>query len=276
MFGLPDGRVLICSDNSLRLLSLSLDIVRQQEAPNHGTCSNLRIRLSPSRNTLLLSIRAEHSSYLELLNAQTLAALSNWTEDQGAGAISSETAAFSDHWLVGYCGVPVDLCLRRFGEDWQPMRMHGLDLDTRMDKRSRIAVSFVSNDVLTIKQNVTTVTTVSGEVLFQIALPKGHYLLSPVNSASGERFAVIEGQLRGLRSEPLDMYPFESHDRALVYSIKGRRAIFSLKLKGTSPWTPWNIHEDVLAISPDGTSLAVLSDSLLTIYTLPKDSKRQH
>jgi hypothetical protein len=274
LLGLPDGRVLICSDNSLRLLSPSLDIVRQQEAPNHGTCSNLRTRLSPSGNTLLLSIRSEHSRYLELLNAQTLAALSNWTEDQGIGAVSSETAAFSDHWMAGYCGVPADLCLRRFGEDWQPLRMHGLD--TRMDKRSRIPVSFVGDDVLTIGSNVTTVATVSGEELFQITLPKGHYLLPPVTSAGGERFAVIEGQLRGLTSEPPDMYPFPSHDRALVYSIKDRRAIFSLKLKGTSPWTPWNIHDDVLAFSPDGTSLAVLSDSLLTVYTLPKDSKSQH
>jgi hypothetical protein len=274
LLGLPDGRVLICNDNSLRLLSLSLDIVRQQDAPNHGTCSNLRIQLSPSRNTLLLSIHAEHSRYLELLNAQTLAALSNWSEDQGIEVVSSETAAFSDHWLVGYCGVPVDLCLRRFGEDWHPLRIHGLD--TRMDKRSRIPVSFVRDDVLTIGSKVTTVATVSGEVLFQITLPKGHYLLSPVTSAGGERFAVIEGQLRGLTSEPLDMYPFPSNDRALVYSIKDRHAIFSLKLKGTSPWTPWNIHEDVLAFSPDGTSLAVLSDSLLTVYTLPKDSKSQH
>jgi hypothetical protein len=274
LFGLPDGRVLICSDNSLRLLSVSLDIVREQELPNHGTCVSLGHQLSPSKNTLLLSIRAEHSRHLELLNVQTFAALSDWTEEQGRGAISNETAAFSDHWLVGYCGVPADLCLRRIGEDWHPIRITGLD--TRMDKRQRIPVSFVSDDVLAIGRGVTTVATVSGDVLFQITLPKGHYLLPPVTSAGEQRFAIIEGRLRGLRSEPLDMYPFGSNDRVLVYSIKDRRAIFSLKLKGTSPWTPWNVHEHFLAVSPDGTSLAMFSDSLLAVYTLPKDSKSQH
>ena len=274
LFGLPDGRVLICSDNSLRLLSVSLDIVREQELPNHGTCGSLRLLLSPSKNTLLLSIRAEHSRHLELLNVQTFAALSNWREEQGRGDISSETAAFSDHWLAGYCGVPADLCLRRIGEEWHPIRITGLD--TRMDKRQRVPVSFVSNDVLAIQRGVTTVATVSGDVLFKITLPKEHYLLAPVTSAGEQRFAVIEGRLRGLRSEPLDMYPFGSNDRALVYSIKDRRAIFSLKLKGTSPWTPWNIHEHFLAVSPDGTSLAIFSDSLLTVYPLPKDSESQH
>jgi len=170
--------------------------------------------------------------------------------------------------------VPAGLCLRRIGEDWHPIRITGLD--TRMDKQQRIPVSFVSDDALAITRGVTTVASVSGDVLFQIMLPKGHYLLPPVTSAGEQRFAVIECRLRGLRSEPLDMYPFGSNDRALVYSIKDRRAIFSLKLTGTSPWTPWNIHENFLAVSPDGTSFAMLSDGFLTVYTLPKDSKNQH
>jgi len=274
LFGLPDGRVLLCSDNSLRLLSSTLDMVREQEIPNHGTCVDLMLQLSPSTHTLLLSIRAEHSHHLELLNTQTFAVLSSWTEEQGRGAISNEIAAFSDHWQVGHCGVPAGLCLRRIGEDWHPIRITGLD--TRMDKQQRIPVSFVSDDALAITRGVTTVASVSGDVLFQIMLPKGHYLLPPVTSAGEQRFAVIECRLRGLRSEPLDMYPFGSNDRALVYSIKDRRAIFSLKLTGTSPWTPWNIHENFLAVSPDGTSFAMLSDGFLTVYTLPKDSKNQH
>jgi hypothetical protein len=276
LFGLPEGKVLICTDNSLRLLSASLDTVREQELPNHGTCVNVGLQLSPSKHTLGLTIRAnaEHSRHLELFNVQTFTALSNWTAGLGAGAISHETAAFSDHWVVGYCGVPADFCTRRFDEDWHPI--HIIGLDTRMDTRHRIPVSFVSDDVLAIgRDGVTTVATVSGDLLFQIRLPKGHYLLPPIASAGQQRFAVIEGRLRGLRSEPLDMYPFGSNDRALVYSIKNRRAIFSLKLKGTSPWTPRNIHEEFLAVSPDGRSLAVVSDGLLNVYTLPSDDTSQ-
>jgi hypothetical protein len=145
-----------------------------------------------------------------------------------------------------------------------------------VDERQHTLVSFVSENVLAIGRGVTTVATVSGDVLFQITLPKGHYLLPPVTSAGEQRFAVIEERLSGLRSEQLDLYPFGSNDRALVYSVKDRRAIFSLKLKRTSPWTPWNIHEHFLALSPDGTSLAMLSDSLLSVFMLPVDDKSEH
>jgi hypothetical protein len=87
---------------------------------------------------------------------------------------------------------------------------------------------------------------------------------------------MIEDRFRGIRSEPLDMYPFTANDQASVYSIKDRRGIFSIKLKGTSPWTPWDIHDNYLALSPDGTSLAVLSDGVLKLYQLPSDDTGQH
>jgi hypothetical protein len=275
LFGLPDGRVLICSDNSLRLLSASLDSAREQELPNHGTCVNLSLQLSPSKHTLLLSIRAEQSRRLELLNVGDLATISTWTEGQMlAGAVPKGTLAISDDSLVGYCGDPPEICIRRFNEEqWHPLRVNGMG--TQMSKGQRLPASFVSNDVLAIGSTVTTMATVRGELLSEIKLHEGHYLLTPQPSAAGEVFAVMEERSRGLRSEPLDMYPFGSDDRALVYSVKDRRAIFSLKLKGTFPWMPWNIHEHLLAVSPDGRSVAVLSDSLLTVYTLPKDSMSQ-
>jgi hypothetical protein len=80
---------------------------------------------------------------------------------------------------------------------------------------------------------------------------------------------IIEGQLRGARNEPLDMYPFYADDRAVVYGIKDDQSDFSLKLQGTSPWTPWHIIENVTALSPDGKSLAVISDGVLQLYTVP-------
>lgn len=276
LFGLPDGRVLICSENSLRLLSASLDSVREQELPNHATCMNSSPQLSPSKHTLLLTIRAEHNRHLELLNVGDLTSISTWTEELNpASAVPSGTIAISDDSLVGYCGDPHEICLRRFNEErWRPLRVNGVG--TQMSKGQRLPTLFVNSDVLVIGSKVTTIVTVRGELLSEVKLREGHYLLKPQPSAAGEVFAVMEERSRGLRSAPLDMYPFGADDRALVYSVKDRRAIFSLKLKGTSPWTPWNIHEHFLAVSPDGTSLAMLSDSLLTVYTLPKDSKSRH
>ncbi len=273
-FGIPDGRLLICSDNVLRLLSPTLEVVREQELPNHASCVNVAFQHSPSRRTLLVTILSEHSRQMELLGVETLAILSSWTEERAASATFMGILSISDHWLAGYCGEPTELCLRRFDKGWQPFHPNGFD--TQMDKRQRIPVSFVSDEILVVERKTTGIVTVDGTVLFRIAPPEKHFLLLPATSAGGARFALIEDRFRGLRSEPLDMYPFQANDRALVYGIKDRRNVFSLKLKGTSPWTPWDVHDNYLALSPNGTHLAVLSDGVLKIYPLPSDSAEQH
>ncbi len=229
---------------------------------------------SPSRRTLLVSILSEHGRQIELLDVETLAILSSWSQERVASATFAGIASISDHWQAGYCGEPTELCVRRFDEPWQLFRPSGFD--TQMSKREQIPVSFVSDQTLAIGRKTTAIATVDGTVLFQITPPDKHILLPPVTSSGGARFALIEDRFRGLRSEPLDMYPFTANDRASVYSIKDRRVVFSIKLKGTSPWTPWDIHDNLLALSPDGASLAVVSDGVLKLYRLPSESSEQH
>jgi hypothetical protein len=274
LFGIPDGRLLICSDKFLRLLSTTLEVVRERELPDHRSCVNVAFQHSQSRRVLLVSILSEHSRQMELLDVGMLTVLSNWTDEQAASATFRGILSISDHWLAGYCGEPKELCLRRFDKGWQPFHPNGFD--TQMDKGQRIPVSFVSDEILVIERKTTGIVAVDGTVLFQIAPPEKHFLLLPATSAGGSRFALVEDRFRGLKSEPLDMYPFGANDRASVYDIKDRQRIFSLKLKGTSPWTPWDVHDTYLALSPNGTHLAVLSDGVLKIYRLPSDGAEQH
>jgi hypothetical protein len=58
----------------------------------------------------------------------------------------------------------------------------------------------------------------------------------------------------------------------IVYRVKDRRAIFSQKLNGISPWTPWQTHFNSVALPPNGATVAVLSDTLLTVYAVSDDS----
>jgi len=273
-FGIPDGKVLTCSDNALRLLSPSLAIVREIQLPRPAGCLNVNFQNSPSRRTVLVSILSDHSRKEELLEVETLAILSSWTEERTPEAKSKGIISISDHWAVGYCDEPSELCLRRSGQDWQPFHPNGFD--TQMIKRQRIPASFVNDNTLVVTRHVAAIATVDGIVLFTITPPQQHVLLPPGTSAGGSHFVMIEDRFRGIRSEPLDMYPFTANDQASVYSIKDRRGIFSIKLKGTSPWTPWDIHDNYLALSPDGTSLAVLSDGVLKLYQLPSDDTGQH
>lgn len=269
--GIPDGKLVTCTGSTLRLFSPSLELIREQELPSNGACQTpyrVETAISPSRRTLLFSTRSGSEHQMELLDTETFATLSSWTEERVTGGIS-------DHWLVGFCGSATDICLRRVDGLWHPFHPNGLDKD--LSDRQHKVTSFAGDETLVIEGgDRMAVTTVQGVVLFQVRLAQKHLFGSPATSAGGEKLAVIENRLRGLRSEPLDMYPFASNDRAVVYSIADRRAIYVVKLEGTSPWTPWDWHENQLALSPDGTLLAVLSDGVARVYRPSNGSPAQH
>jgi hypothetical protein len=147
------------------------------------------------------------------------------------------------------------------------------------DEKDIRARSFVSDETLAIQYgNVMAVMSVDGIVLFQARLPQHRFAVQFVASSRGERFAAIEGRMRGLRSEPLDMYPFQSEDRVVVYSIPDRSGIFAVKLKGASPWPSWSsqAHVNQVALSPDGSLLALVADDVLKIYRLPSSNTVHH
>jgi len=180
----------------------------------------------------------------------------------------------SDHWLIGFCAQPSELCVRGIDQSWQPFQL--ADTDKQINDFRYKPTSFVNDETLVVEAgNEMAVASVHGAVLFRVKLPKGRLFDRSVASSGGERFAVIENRLRGLTSEVLDMYAFPSNDRVVVYSIPDRRAIYTVKLNGTSPWPPWETHVNQSAISPDGTLLAVVSDGLLRVYRLPDNSSRK-
>jgi hypothetical protein len=83
---------------------------------------------------------------------------------------------------------------------------------------------------------------------------------------------VILDRFRGLRSDGLDVYPFLSEDRAVVYSIPQPRVIFSVRVKGRSPWpflAPNHPIWNKSALSPDGQLLGIVSDEGVRVYGLP-------
>jgi hypothetical protein len=113
------------------------------------------------------------------------------------------------------------------------------------------------------------VATVDGALLFRVILEKNRSFGSTLASSGGEKFAVIENRQRGITDPGLDMYAFASNYRVVVYSVPDRRAVYAVKVEGTSPWSPWERHVNQLALSPDGALLAVVSDEILKVYRLP-------
>ncbi len=262
-----DGQFITCTGNDLRLYSPTFEVLRKQQLQNELGCLTPSLwgapGVSPSRRSLLLSSRAGYSFQITLLNFETFALIDNWTQKRTPIDIS-------DHWLVGQCDEPEGLCIRGMTRGWQPFKP--VVLGGKLDKYTNKSPRFVDDQTLVIHaNNEMAVVSVDGTVLFQRKLPEKHTFGTLVTSSRGGRFAIIENRQRGLTNEPLDMYAFPSNDRAVVYSIPDRRPIYAVKLNGTSPWSPWDPHVNQLALSPDGTLLAVVSSLTLKVYRLPKN-----
>jgi hypothetical protein len=262
-FGLRDGKFLTCTGNTLRLFSATFEVVHEETLSGDISCSHFgpAFGISPSRRSLLLSRVWKGSRQMELRDAETFAVVSKWIEK------SETTTGISDRWIVGLCGQPPSPCLRDIEQSWRPLHVpwkNGPEYFSRAGP-----AEFANNDTLIVEGKLFAVATVQGALLFSADLPKDRFVTS-VRPSGGDRFAAIESRMRGLKIEPLDMYPFRSDDSVVVYSISGGRAIYKLKLEGTSPWTPWAIHANDIAVSPDGTLLAIVSEGILKVYGLPQ------
>jgi hypothetical protein len=262
-FGARDGKFLTCTGNVLRLISSNFSVLQEKGDLHDQGCaafSSREVGVSPSRQTLALSYPSGKNRGTTLLRIDKFSVVADWIDQSTINDIS-------DHWLVGRCGETRQVCIRGIDHPWQPFYLPGLSEQVYRSLQLR----FVNDETLAVTTgNKMSVVTVGANTVFQAELANNELFGKLATSTGSERFAVMENRLRGLRSEPLDMYPFPANERVVVYSIPDRRAIYSVKVKGTSPWTPWYGHLNQFALSSEGTLLAVVCDEVLRVYRLPK------
>ena len=266
--GVSDAKFMICTDDALRILSATLDLVKEEQLPSRSTC-----RPSPSGRTVVVVTFSEHSRQIQIMQTDTFNVLSRWTEERHSG--DATVPSISDHWLLGQCGEPTQLCVRRFNENWRALNVTGVETFTTNGQH--IPAEFISDQVFVIRRKTATIATVDGTMLFQTSPPdKRLFGRPPVPSSGGEGFVMVEGRLRGIRNEFLDMYPIYADDRAVVVDVKDHRSELSVKLRATSPWTRSGRIDNVVALSPNGASLALSSDGVLELFSVPIRSVEGH
>jgi hypothetical protein len=130
-------------------------------------------------------------------------------------------------------------------------------------------LGFATQDTLVIaptpRRNQLAVISIAGQVLLSAKL-KGKREFDSDVSSGGRRFAILSTRERG--SETLDMQ-FMADELVHVYDVDRRAEICWIPLEGDSPWPPFAVHWNSVAVSPDGTLLAIASDYGLRAYALP-------
>lgn len=256
------GQWLLSSGESVALFSSSFEKIRGLEhvKTQHGNF------VSPSGRTLLLSVSiSPNAQSPQLRDSATFRVMDSWDDSRFAEGYFK----YSDRFILAETGKPPQLFIREVGKSWNPF-------SSEVDNSHPVTVrsyEFLNNDtVVKLLGHELVVETIGGTELSRQTVPEaGLFFYSwstSAISASGERFAVILGRMRGLRSEPLDMYPFPSDDRVMVYSLIQRSSIFGLKVRGISPWYP-NATWNRIALSPDGLLLGIVSNEGVRVYAVP-------
>lgn len=245
---------LICTGKEIRLLSRDFDLLRELPLSRFGPCAENDF--SPSGRSFSVDSGSEHELKRSVMKVESFAPVATWSKELRGGH-------FNDTSLIGNCFPNGELCSREFDGSLSPFVFSGADRKTGV-------LCFVGNSRLVLRsENGLVVTTTAGNLLFPIDLETNQRFGQTACSSGGHRFAVVQMKMRGVANERLDLYPFPSDDKVIVYDLLQQKAIYEREVKGSSPWPPFTQHRNRLAVSSDGLLLAVLDNGELSVYQLP-------
>lgn len=218
------------------------------------------------RSFLVYISDTKGSLVAQLRDSATFEVIDSWNDP----LLVDARFIYSDRFVLAETQYPHQLFIREIGKTWNSFPSHIED-----PRRSLIQdYEFINDETLarSAGHNVV-VETIDGTELFRQPVPEPdlfifQWLPTSAISSRGERFGVILGRMRGLRSEPLDIYPYLADDRVMVYGLREQAAVFSVRVKGTSPWYP-NFSWNRIALSPDGRLLGIVSSEGVRMFSLP-------
>jgi len=247
---------LICAVDEMRLQSHDFTTVRDQVLSYPTTCREMME--SPRRHSFSTKTGADSN----LIDAESFQPLAEWSSQEATNV------HFTDTSMIGICRPDFDLCVRELDQPWQPIRVAGVKQPLEAFRYQ--GPTFVNDSTFVMAEGCEMkVMTLEGLMLFSVNLPKKFSFARIATSTGGKRFAYIEAELQG--SAVLDM-DSEFDDHIAVYDLGQKKAIYTRKVRGGSPWIPPFEHRNRIALSPDGTLLAILDHGVIGVYQLPASS----
>ncbi|MFQ5663141.1 MAG: hypothetical protein ACE5HL_04860 [Terriglobia bacterium] len=252
-----DGKLLIRTGHLIRLYSANFEELKQRRIGRKSDEGHRtpQVLISPSGRSILTHRLA--NGEMEVIETDTLEVRQSWNQEDPF------VTSLTDSHLAGSSRQnPTQILIRKLGEGWRPVAApahEGCNYPILFDNRTLI----LTGAFCTCKRVV--VVSSDAQVLLTDRLGwRERVSKSVYPSRDGRRFAVLVEKMRGITIELLDMYSYPVPHRLVVYDIPSRRAIYSLKTKLLSK--P-GLH---IALSPDGSLLAILANGVVEVYQLPQ------
>lgn len=189
----------------------------------------------------------------------------SWKEEQsGRIGISDSEVAMAACMFVEYHCDPT-LRVRRLATEWKsiaPIEKSGWPW----------APQFVNNDTLFMPGTPWKLLRTDGKVVLTGAYPKGG---GAISSAGGQRFVIPFFKLVG-RVEALDIGGHDELKTISVYDAPFHERAYQLEVKGTKIKSISDKSVAQLALSPDGSKLAILYDETVYVFQLPPAPSAEH
>ena len=253
------GRFDVFTPRSISLYSPAVELQKQFPLSFDEHFHFWSLYPSPTGKSILVEYHNPESSF-QWIDSSTLQPQHTWNEVMGFVSISDKELAFQRETYTKSGGA-VDEVLIRAGKD--PSRIL---CRAQLAKGERCGVpQFVSDEVLVFQlpHEFKLASTTNGDIFFKAMFPDNEWLGGTFPSAGGKRFALVvsshkEGSAfldRGFRSVP---------KRIQVYDIQAPKPVYIIDADKQR-------MRDVsgVAVSPDGSLMAVLTDGVVEVYQLP-------
>jgi hypothetical protein len=252
-----DGKLIIRTGNSLQLYSSELVLVRERSLEASGQrLETWHVKSSPSGRVLWLD-HEDGRSNIEVLDAASLQTLSAWEQE----ALGSWFTV-SDHAVAkSPPQAPQQVMIKSIGGSWRLL----YDADTVMCAG---APNFVNDEMLiTGPCGAVGLVSTSGEIVMKDKVPKGEHLEREIAASRNGKMAAVS--LMRTKGGAFDTSIRRSATAVLVYDVEHRSVVLRLEV---NPLPKSSFH---FALSPDGASLAVMTDSIVKVYDT-KNASAEH
>lgn len=200
-----------------------------------------------------------------LVNTDDLQIIRSWKEEQsGRVGISDSMIAMAACMFAEYHCDP-NLKVKSLATEWRTI--------AQIQKSGWVwAPQFVNNDIVFLPYAPWELLKTDGKVVLTEADPKGG---APITSAGGQRFVVPFFKLVG-KVESLDIGGHGELKNFSVYDAPFQKQSYKLEVKGAKIRSISNKSVAQLALSPDGSKLAVLYEESVYVFELPPAPPADH
>jgi len=264
-----DGKFVTQSGTTLTLYSFEAkEVKRLNLPPPPQNLNGWNAHPSPTGKSILFENsdwRTTSSKSWLWVSADDLQVIRSWREEQSGGVgISDRAIAMTACMLPEYRCDP-NLKVKGLATEWKTI--------ASIEKSGWVwSPQFVDNDTLFLPGTPRKLLKTNGDVIWTEAEPNGG---APISSAGGQRFVVPFFQSKG-GVAALDIGAHGELKTISIYDAPFHERSYRLEVKGPKIRSFSDRSLAQLALSPDGSKLAVLYEESVYLFQLPPAPSAEH